>query len=405
VTGPEIAELVARIHADGSTRGVLYLTGGGSEVLPMLLARGGGSNTLLSARIPYAPEDFRATLGGDLGRLVDARAARGLAMAALRHALAIRGGIAPSRLFGIGATSKLAKAGTERAERTHEIHAALQTSRRTLLRSLALPGDMNRPWEERITALIILDLVARAKGLEPADRFVHGDWMLRADSITDTFADAETCRHPELPLLFEGERSWVAYDLAGETFGPASPDADAPRLLLPGSFRPLHDGHASMAEVASRIVGSPCAYELSLFHPEKPPLDYVAIASRLAGFRGRAGRLYLSNAPTYVEKARVFPGCVFAVGLDTALRIVDPRFYPGIAGRDAALAEFAALEGRLLVFGRVDAAGRFLELDPDAFETGVASFFRSVATPVPEALFRLDVSSTEVRQRSGIDPA
>ncbi len=41
-----------------------------------------------------------------------------------------------------------------------------------------------------------------------------------------------------------------------------------------------------MAEAASRLTGLPCGYEISLFHPEKPPLDFIAIRSRLDGFEG-----------------------------------------------------------------------------------------------------------------------
>ncbi len=42
---------------------VIYAAGGGTEVFPWLLARGGGSATLLAGRIPYDPADFVAILG------------------------------------------------------------------------------------------------------------------------------------------------------------------------------------------------------------------------------------------------------------------------------------------------------------------------------------------------------
>ena len=158
-----------------------------------------------------------------------------------------------------------------------------------------------------------------------------------------------------------------------------------------------------MAEAASRLTGLPCAYETSLFHPEKPPLDFIAIRSRLNGFEGRAGRLYLTNAPTYVEKARLFPGCTFVVGHDTALRILDPRFYGGPAARDAMLDELEGLGTRFLIFGRIDESGRFRDFSHEEFEHPVSGFLSRAATPVPGHVFRLDLSSTEVRERSGED--
>ena len=177
-----------------------------------------------------------------------------------------------------------------------------------------------------------------------------------------------------------------------------------PRLLLPGSFRPLHEGHVAMAEAASRLTGLACGYELSLFHPEKLPLDYFSIRSRLKHFEEMECRVYLTNAPaTYVEKARLFPGCTFVVGHDTARRIVDPRFYGGLEARDVMLGELEALGARFLVFGRVDEFGRFRDFSPEEFDHPVSSFLARVATPVPGHVFRNDISSTEIRARSADD--
>ena len=366
----------------------------------MLLARGGGSATLLSARIPYGPDDFRAVLGCDPGRFVDARAARGLAMAAFRHALTIRGDLRPDEVFGLGATSKLSRGAGEREGRSREIHAAVQTASTTLVRSIVLSGIADRPWEERINALLLLNLLALGKGIEGAVPLEHDGRSVPSESTTEQKAGCHDCGNPAIADLLVGQRPWVAYDLSRE-----SPDLDreGPRVLLPGSFRPLHAGHVAMAEAASRLTGLPCAFEMSLLHPEKPPLDYIAIRSRLNGFEGRGGRLILTNAPTYVEKARLFPGCVFVVGHDTARRIVDPRFYGGPEARDAMLDELEALGARFLVFGRVDEIGQFRDFSPEEFDHPVSGFLARVTTPVPGHVFRMDISSTEIRARSADD--
>jgi hypothetical protein len=59
----ETSKLASLIHAT-PTKAVLYITGGGTDVLPLLLNRGGGSATLLSARVPYANEETIELLGG-----------------------------------------------------------------------------------------------------------------------------------------------------------------------------------------------------------------------------------------------------------------------------------------------------------------------------------------------------
>jgi hypothetical protein len=401
VNADAVVELADRINAVETTKGVVYVAGGGSEVFPMLLARGGGSATLLAGRILYAPDDFRDALGCDPGRFVDARAARALAMAAFRHALAVRGDLAPEQVFGLGSTSKLSRGFGERDGRAHEIHAAIQTYDRTQAWSVTLPEGEERAWEERINAMLLLNLLAIAKEVGFELALEHDDRVVPDASISRQSADWHEVFHPALPNLMAGRCRWLACDFLGAVnFRPAPADADLPRLLLPGSFRPLHEGHVAMAEAASRLAGLSCGYEISLFHPEKPPLDFIAIRSRLGGFAGHHCRLYLTNAPTYIEKARLFPGCTFVVGHDSALRIVAPRFYGGPSARDAVLEELERLGTRFLVFGRVDASGEFRDFSAEDFEHPISGFLGRVATPVPGEVFRLDISSTEVRRQS-----
>ena len=322
-------------------------------------------------------------------------------MAAFRHALKVRGDHPPEMVFGIGLTAKLATGEGEREGRAHEFHSAIQDAFGTYLWSITLPEGRDRAWEERIIALFLLSRIAFIKRVYHGDmRFEHNDREL--PSGPGHFE----CGRGEAGLadLLVGHRPWISFD------GPATDCLDVyrfthesrepPRLLLPGSFRPLHEGHVAMAEAASRSTGLDCGFEFSLFHPEKPPLDYIAIRSRLKAFERRACRIYLTNAPTYLEKARLFPGCTFVVGHDTALRIVDPRFYGSPSGRDAMLDELERLGTRFLVFGRVDASGEFHEFSSREFEHPVAGFLDRVATAVPGHVFRLDISSTEVRSRS-----
>lgn len=35
----------------------------------------------------------------------------------------------------------------------------------------------------------------------------------------------------------------------------------------------------------------------------------------------------LPQAPLYAQKARLFPGSVFVIGYDTAIRLLDPKYY------------------------------------------------------------------------------
>ena len=102
-----------------------------------------------------------------------------------------------------------------------------------------------------------------------------------------------------------------------EPNGARIADAPCPRFLLPGSFNPLHDGHRGMFTAATRRLGSGGAFELSVTNVEKAALGDDEVRRRLIAFKGYAP-LWLTRAPTFVEKARLFPGAVF-VDLDRDL--------------------------------------------------------------------------------------
>jgi len=92
-----------------------------------------------------------------------------------------------------------------------------------------------------------------------------------------------------------------------------------------------------MLTLAEQRTGLPGAFELSLANVDKPSLDYTEVARRLEQFDRP---VWLTRLPTFREKARQFAGATFVVGVDTLLRILDPRYYGESRGaRDAALAD------------------------------------------------------------------
>jgi hypothetical protein len=105
------------------------------------------------------------------------------------------------------------------------------------------------------------------------------------------------------------------------------------------------------------------------------------------------GPVWLTRAATFEAKADLFPGAAFVLGWDTAVRVIDPKYYGGAAGRDSALRKLLARECRLVVGGRVDTTGRFRVWDGSDLAGEFAPLFVALA----EADFRADVSSTQLR--------
>ena len=146
----------------------------------------------------------------------------------------------------------------------------------------------------------------------------------------------------------------------------------------------------AVAEAKTGLVG---AFELSVRNIDKPLLDYIEIQRRLARFEQP---VWLTRLPTFVEKANRFPGASFVVGIDTLVRIANPRYYGGSAELDRALAALADRKVRFLVFGRT-LKGTFQGLA----QVELPPALRQMCVAVSEAEFRADISSTALRRQQG----
>jgi hypothetical protein len=173
--------------------------------------------------------------------------------------------------------------------------------------------------------------------------------------------------------------------------------ARTPAIVLSGSFNPVHAGHWGLAAAAARHLGAAVDFELSILNVDKPALAAAAALERSRRFAGRAS-LWLTRAPTFVQKARLFPGAVFVVGADTAARVVAARYYAGgSAALESALDTIHERGCRFLVACRADPAGRLLGLEDLDIPGRHADLFEAL----PAGAFRLDLSSTQLRAQPG----
>jgi hypothetical protein len=124
---------------------------------------------------------------------------------------------------------------------------------------------------------------------------------------------------------------------------------------------------------------------------EKSPMDRGELERRLEQFSVHQ-RVAVTRSPLFVDKARLFPGCTFLVGYDTAARLIDTKFYDGsVRRRDEAIAAILSCGCRVLVAGRMD-GGAFKTLDDLSIPAGAERLF----VKLPD--FRADVSGAALRQ-------
>ena len=375
----KVNQLITKIHAMPQ-QAVVAVAGGGSLGVAWLLAVPGASRTLLESVVPYSRLSMIGLVGQEPEQYVSAETARDMARACYQRALLLREGNAP--VLGLACTATLA---TDRVKRgDHRCSLAIWDEDQAISCDLTLDkGSRDRAGEEELVSRLLVQLLARGMGIE-------SQLPLGLNESEQPHFQAHSHASP-IQRLLAGDISSVTVHpdgimLAGEAVS---------NPLLPGSFSPWHYGHRELAAVAEKELGSPVAYELSVVNVDKPPLKEEEILQRIGQFRGKA-ILVLTRAETFHKKGKLFPGVSFVIGWDTAVRLVEPRYYDGdYSIMCRALAELGAAGTRFLVAGRED-GGNFKTLADVAVPAGLDFMFQGI----PESAFRADVTSTELRSQS-----
>lgn len=228
-------------------------------------------------------------------------------------------------------------------------------------------------------------------------------------------------------------------------------------FVYPGSFNPLHSGHCELVAAAMRNIstvvsdepsgmpsGAPSAlvvFEIAAINADKPSLSKEILRARIAQFHpthpiGQAiiasgisnHAVCITSKPYFVDKSEFFPRCRFVIGVDTAVRLIDSKYYTdksitsesssstmdtqqnSVLNMITALNKISFNGCSFIVGGRVKQGITTQSSDRNAFETwsdlqqsssigqNLPHSIMSMFTSLSEAQFRADISSTELRK-------
>ena len=358
---------IRSIH-DGPFKLVFVSSGGGSSAISDLLKVPGASQTILESYIPYSRESMDEYLGIKPSYYCGLQTTINMAVTAFTRAKKLAPQVDSSHLLGVAVTATLST--TYEKLGSHRFFICIHGLNAThVITCYLTKGKRTRENEEKLVTECLESLIGIVCGL--------GNQLPKL---------TQQIHYEVIPAKPE----WQALEKKEITMLPS--DQGPSKLIFPGTFNPLHEGHRKMQDIAEKKINTPVTYEVSITNVEKTPLSYFEIQKLLDQFASD-DRWVLTNAPTFADKVQIFNDSTFILGMDTLIRIFDKKFYNSKEIFHGTLEEFNTSNARFLVFGR--------QID-DTFKTlnelAIPSELRDRFVGIAESEFRLDISSREIKK-------
>ncbi len=367
---------ITRIH-NSKTKLVMSVSGVGSQSINWLLSVPGASKTLIEATIPYSNESLNRYIGEVPRQYVSKTTA--LSMAKAAYIQGVQYGNHEIDIIGVSCTGAISTNRKRRGD--NQAFIGLWGPRLKYVAHLILEkGEKNRVEEEELVSSLIVQYI---------EEKLLGNSVLNMElNKLESVSVDETEFPSDLDSLVNGHISSITY-MGSNLVGL---DKSFKGGILSGSFNPMHQGHIELSKLASDMLGVPVAFEISASNVDKPPLQANEIEKRVSQFE-RSETVILTCAPLFGEKSSIFQNSTFIIGNDTALRLVDPKYYDNdVQNMYTSLQKVKDNKCDFLVAGRLQNS-EFKTISDMAIPEAFISLFQGI----PESQFRMDLSSTELR--------
>ena len=160
-------------------------------------------------------------------------------------------------------------------------------------------------------------------------------------------------------------------------------------IILSGSFNPLHEGHIELLKASSKEFKKNPLFEISIKNVDKSEINFNDLINRINQFKS-LGKLVVTNSAKFEEKSNIFKKSIFVIGYDTALRLVDDKYY-----NDDFRKSLKIIEKNNCSFL---VSGRFINKKykkPNNINFEEYDYLFNILS---EEKFRIDISSTELRR-------
>lgn len=365
---------------------VYEFSGAGTQFLTWLHSVASSSQTILEANDRYSRAALLDTISFIPQKFCSAEVATALAKLAFARAQDLtkiadfyNENLTNKPLLGLSCTASIATSKEKRGE--HKCYIAICDNLGTITYELTLQKGRDRKAEEELISLLLLKALVKYCALETLEIP-----LLVSEKVKSHFEPAQ-----QLQNFIKQKDNYLKISTSGQL---TLAKKESGKALLSGSFNPLHKGHLELAQVAAKKLARPVDFELPLINADKAAIDLNETLERTRQFLGREN-LYLTQSPLFSHKTTLFPNSIFIVGVDTAIRLLEPRFYQNSMQQMLTHLELLQQSGcSFLVASRL-VNGTFLSLRDIIVPQGFSNLFIDLS----EKDFRLDISSAAIRNR------